>query len=48
MLFLKDKIENKSVSVEYDETQGKYDKYGRELAYLFVGKENINQSLIEG
>lgn len=29
-------LQNKSVTLEYDETQGKVDKYGRTLAYVYT------------
>jgi len=34
------------VEIEFDDTQGTYDKYGRILGYLFVNGENYNQKMI--
>lgn len=34
------------VELEFDETQWKYDKYDRLLAYVFVNWENINEKMI--
>lgn len=35
------------VEIEYDDSQGTYDKYWRILWYLFVHGENYNQKMIE-
>lgn len=35
------------VQIEFDDTQGTYDKYWRLLWYLFVNGENYNQKIIE-
>lgn len=35
-----------TVEIEFDDTQGTYDKYGRILGYLFVNGENYNQKMI--
>lgn len=45
--FLTNKVKDKYINLEYDNSQWTYDKYGRELAYLFLWSENINKSLIE-
>ena len=46
--YLKDLLKNISeVEIEYDDSQGTYDKYGRILWYLFVNGENYNQKMIE-
>lgn len=42
--FLESKVLNKTVRLEYG--KDKKDLYGRTLAYVFVGNENINQKLI--
>ena len=36
----------KEVEIEFDDTQGTYDKYGRMLGYLRVQGENYNQKMI--
>ena len=43
--FLNDKIANKSVKIEFGKE--KKDLYGRTLAYVFLGNENINLGLVE-
>lgn len=47
----KEKIEeligNNKITIELDDTQWKYDKYNRLLAYVFVSWININQKMIE-
>ena len=47
----KDKLEefigNNSIQIELDESQWKYDKYNRLLAYVFVNWENVNLKMIE-
>ena len=45
-IFLKNKIEWKIVIFEYDSSQDKIDKYGRHLVYVYIGEENINNSMI--
>ncbi len=45
--YLKNLIENKEVKLEFDQTQGKEDKYNRLLAYVFYNNENINNKLIQ-
>ena len=46
--YLKDLLKDISeVEIEYDDSQGTYDKYGRILGYLFVNGENYNQKMIE-
>jgi endonuclease YncB( thermonuclease family) len=42
--FLEDMILNKTVRLEY--SGKKYDKYGRLLAYLHIGKENVNIEVV--
>ncbi len=43
--FLEDMVLNKTIRLEYSGT--KYDKYRRLLAYLYIGKENVNTELVE-
>lgn len=45
--FLKQKIEGKYVSIENDETQQKYDRYDRELVYMYFNDVLINRLMIE-
>lgn len=45
--FLQTKIHDKLIYLEHDESQGRYDKYWRELAYVFLWTENINNNLID-
>lgn len=45
--FTKSKLTDKEVSIETDDSQDKYDKYNRLLAYVFLDGENFNQSLIK-
>lgn len=42
--FLEDMVLNKTVRLEY--SGKKYDKYGRLLAYLHIGRENVNIELV--
>lgn len=44
--FLKEKIEWEEVVFEYDDSQWKYDDYGRHLVYVFLWSENINNTMI--
>ena len=44
--YLKNKIEGKTVTLEFDETQGLYDAYDRLLAYAFLGEENVNYEIV--
>jgi endonuclease YncB( thermonuclease family) len=44
--FLKNKIEWKTVKLEYDKSQAKIDKYGRHLIYVFLNWENISNTMI--
>jgi len=43
--FLENEVLNKTINLEY--SAEKYDKYGRLLAYLHLGKENVNVELVE-
>ena len=43
--FLEDLVLNKTVRLEFG--KDRKDRYGRTLAYLYLGNENINQKLIE-
>ena len=43
--FLEEKINNKTVRLEYNED--KYDKYGRKLAFVFLDNENINIKIVK-
>lgn len=45
---MKQRVLNKEVTLERDDTQGNRDKYERLLRYVFLGDENVNQSMIEG
>ncbi|MFT5280962.1 MAG: micrococcal nuclease [Flavobacteriaceae bacterium] len=45
-LYLREKLTGSWVSLEYDESQGILDKYNRTLAYVRLGDENINKTLI--
>ena len=45
--YTKEKLTGKEVSIETDDSQDKYDKYNRMLAYVFLDDENINLSLIK-
>jgi micrococcal nuclease len=44
---LKDLLSNQIVRLESDETQTNLDKYGRQLRYVYLNNENINQKMIE-
>lgn len=44
--FLKEKVEWKTVKLEYDNSQAKIDKYWRHLVYVFLKDENINNTMI--
>lgn len=44
--YLKNLLYGKSVWLEYDATQWRYDKYDRVLAYVFLNWENINEKII--
>lgn len=44
---LKNLIWKNKISIEYDETQGKIDKYWRELVYVFVNWKNIWEEMIK-
>jgi len=44
---LKQLLNWKNISLEFDETQGEEDKYWRKLAYVFVNGNNINKQMIE-
>lgn len=39
-------IGGSEITLEYDESQGRYDKYNRILAYIYVGNDNINYQMI--
>lgn len=41
-------VTGKNVTLEYDESQGRLDKYDRVLAHVFLGVENVGALLIEG
>ena len=43
---LKEIIWNNKISIEYDESQGRTDKYWRTLAYIFVNWINVNEEMI--
>lgn len=43
---LKELIGNNKITIEYDETQGKTDKYWRELVYIFINWRNINEEMV--
>ncbi len=43
--YLTNLIENKSVQLKF--TSDKVDKYGRTLAYIFLGNENVNVNMVE-
>ena len=45
--YLKNLLNWKKISIEFDETQEKKDKYGRLLVYIFLNWENINAKLIQ-
>lgn len=45
--YLTNLLSNKTIWLEYDSTQWKYDKYDRILAYIFLNWENINKKMIE-
>lgn len=44
---LKELIGNNKISIEYDESQGKTDKYWRDLVYVFVNWKNIGEEMIK-
>lgn len=44
---LKELIWNNKINIELDDSQWKYDKYNRLLAYVFVSWINVNQKMIE-
>jgi len=46
-VYLNDLILNKEITIEYDYTQARIDKYWRHLIYIFYKWENINQKMIE-
>lgn len=46
--YLKNLIEWKNITLEYDVSQGHKDDYGRLLAYIVHNWENINQKLVMG
>ena len=43
--FLEDLVLNKTISLEYG--KDKKDRYGRTLAYLYIGSNNVNLKLVE-
>ena len=43
--FLENELLNKNATLEF--MGDRYDKYGRTLAYVFLGKENINVKMVE-
>ena len=45
--YTKKNLTGKTVEIETDDSQDKYDKYGRMLAYVIVDGKNFNKSLIE-
>lgn len=45
--YAKSRLTDKEVSIETDDSQDKYDKYNRMLAYVFLDDENFNESLIK-
>lgn len=44
---LKELINEKTVTLEEDKTQGDQDKYGRLLRYVYLNGENINEKMIK-
>lgn len=44
--YLKELLDNKILSIEYDETQWKQDKYDRELVFLFADDINVWEQMI--
>lgn len=45
--YLKNLIEWKNITLEFDETQWKVDKYNRYLAYIFLDWKNVNEEMIK-
>jgi micrococcal nuclease len=45
--YTKSKLTGKEVEIETDDSQDKYDKYNRLLAYVFLDGENFNEALIK-
>ena len=45
--YLSDLLNNKSVRLEKDETQGDKDKYNRQLRYVYLDDINANLNMIE-
>ena len=45
--YLKNLIEEKNITIEFDESQWKTDKYWRTLAYIFLNWVNINWEMIK-
>ena len=46
-IYTKTRLLGKDVSIEIDESQDRFDKYNRLLAYIFIGSENFNLELIK-
>lgn len=46
-IYLNDLILNKEITIEYDHSQARIDKYWRHLVYVFYKWENINKKIIE-
>jgi micrococcal nuclease len=44
--YLKSLLSGKSVQLEFDDSQGKRDKYNRLLAYIWLGGKSINLQMI--
>lgn len=44
--YLRNLLHNRSIRIEFDETQGLYDRYDRLLAYVFVDDRNAGEILI--
>jgi micrococcal nuclease len=45
--FLKDLVDGEGVSLEYDDSQGEVDKYGRDLVYLnLTDGTNVNEEML--
>lgn len=45
--YLEELILDEQVKLEFDPTQGEADRYGRLLAYVWLGEDNINEKMIK-